>query len=127
MPRKKTTKKAAASKKTAKSKKKTEFQTHGKTETSRPSTLDQVWGDTGKSRYGTMDLEEYQGQLREMNRTDIQAHATTLGVVPVENREMLEKRLTKEFQKHVSSFSRPDSKAPESISDQAKRILSEGR
>jgi hypothetical protein len=126
MPRKKTTKKAAANKKTAKASKKF-IQTHGKTETSKPSTLDQVWGDAGQSRYGTMDLEEYQGELRTMNRTDIQAHATRLGVVPVENREMLEKRLTKEFEKHSASYNKPDSPKPKKAGPEALRILSEGR
>ena len=121
MPRKKT-------KKQAKAKKNDELlQTHGKTESTRHSTLDQVWGDTGESRYGTMDLEEYQGQLKTMNRTDIQAHATKLGVVPVENREMLEKRLTKEFQKHTNSYAKPDGKRPKEVSEEARRILSEGR
>ena len=32
-------------------------QTHGKVET--PNSLDQIWGDTGISKYGTLNLEEY--------------------------------------------------------------------
>jgi len=126
MPRKKTTNKGKTSKKTAKASKKI-YQTHGKVETSKASTLDQVWGDTGNSRYGTFDVKEYENRLREMNRTDIQAHATKLSVVPVENRDMLEKRLVREFEKHVSSYRKPDSPTPKQAGSEAMRILSEGR
>ena len=126
MARKKATDKGKTSKKTTKASKKI-IQTHGKIENSKPSTLDQVWGDAGLSRYGTMKLNEYKDQLKKMNRTDIQSHATKLGVVPVENREMLEKRLTKEFEKHTSSYNRPDSPKPKDASAKALRILSEGR
>lgn len=125
MPRKKTTNKGKTSKKTTKASKLT--QTHGKVEKVKPSTLDQVWGDTGLSRYGTASLEEYKDQLRGMNRTDIQAHATRLGIVPVENREMLEKRLTKEFEKHTSSYKTPKSPKQTEVSQEALRILGEGR
>ena len=86
-----------------------------------------MWGDTGGSRYGTLNVEEYKNQLQGMNRTDIQAHATRLGVVPVENREMLEKRLTKEFEKHTASYRKPDSPKTKEVSAEAMRILSEGR
>jgi hypothetical protein len=126
MPRKKTTNKGKTSKKTAKASAKI-YQTHGKVETPKASTLDQVWGDTGNSRYGTFDVEEYKNQLREMNRTDIQTHATKLSVVPVENREMLEKRLVKEFEKHTLSYRKPDSPKLKGVSSEAMRILSEGR
>ena len=125
MPRKKSTIKGAKAKKTTK--KPTTYQTHGKVEKSKPSTLDQVWGDTGLSRYGTLTLGEYKDKLRGMNRTDIQAHSTRLGVVPVENREMLEKRLVKEFEKHSSSYAKPDSPEQKTISSKAMKILGEGR
>jgi hypothetical protein len=122
MPRKKTKKQS----KTTKANKQI-YQTHGKVESFKPTTLDQVWGDTGGGRYGGASLKEYKTELQEMNRTDIQAHATRLHVVPVENREMLEKRLVKEFEKHAASYRKPDSPKPSSVSPEAMRILSEGR
>ncbi len=115
--------------KTKKISTKKEFQqTHGKVENTQPTTLDQIWGDEGSSKYQTLDVEEYRTQLREMNRTDIQAHATKLGVVPVTSREMLEKRLVKEFEKHVASYRKPNAVKPdENVSEETLKILSEGR
>lgn len=129
MPRKKTTNKGKASKKTPKSTKasKEVYQAHGKVETTKPSTLDQVWGDDGSGKYTTAEVGEYREQLSEMSRADIQTHATKLGVVPVENRDMLVKRLVKEFERHVASYNRPASPAPTKVSNEALRILSEGR
>ena len=34
-------------------------QIDAKEETGRPTTLDQIWGDTGISKYGTNDFEYY--------------------------------------------------------------------
>ena len=45
-------------------------QTHGKEEFA-PSTLDQVWGDTGLSKYGTMDEDEYATQVRDMTKSEL--------------------------------------------------------
>lgn len=126
MPRKKTSKKAKTSKKTTKASKKT-YQTHGKVETPKASSLEQIWGDDGSSLYGTLDVVDYKNQLREMTRADIQTHATRLSVVPVENREMLERRLVKEFEKHAASFNRPEPSAPTNLSKESLKILSEGR
>ena len=129
MPRKKTTNKGKTSKKTPKTSKASKeiYQAHGKVEKTRPSTLDQVWGDDGTGKYTAGTVEEYRDQLSEMSRADIQTHATKLSVVPVENRDMLVKRLVKEYEKHVASYNRPDSPAPTKVSSKAMRILSEGR
>lgn len=130
MARKKSTIKGATAKKAAKkSKKKTPLQTHAKVEKVVPTTLEQIWGDDGTYKYGTLDDEEYQSSIKRMSRVDIQAHATRLGVVPVENRDMLEKRLMKEFYKHKSVFTKPS--MPEvsnkDVSQEGKDILAEGR
>ena len=132
--RKKSTIKGATAKKTAKaakkSKKKTPYQTHAKVEKVVPTTLEQIWGDDGSYKYGTLDDDEYQSKIKRMSRVDVQAHATQLGVVPVENREMLEKRLMKEFYKHKSIFTMPDptpGTKDKDVSQAAKDILSEGR
>ena len=105
-------------------------QTHGKLEgkDTVPSTLDQIWGDTGESKYDTMDKDEYVKQLNELNGTDLQFHASTVGVIPVQNREMLQKRLVKEFERHVASYRRPASVNKKTkLSKKAKDILAEGR
>jgi hypothetical protein len=122
---------ARAAKKPAKrSSKKLESlsQTHGKEEY-KPTTLDQIWGDTGMSKYGTLDEGEYEGKLREMNRSDIHSHASKVGVIPVDNREMLNQRLLREFKKHLAAYRAPVDKETRKIeiSDNVKKILAEGR
>ena len=74
-------------------------QAHGKEEKTQPTTLDQIWGDTGMTRYGHQNEEKYKQSLKEMTKSDIQAHAHFIGLVPVDNREQLEKRLVSEFRK----------------------------
>jgi len=101
-------------------------QTHGKVEN--PRTLDQVWGDTGESKYGTLDLIEYKEYLKGCNKSDLQAHASKVGLVPIDDRETLTKRLEKEFIKHVSFYkSTPNKKDTKKISKSAKDILAEGK
>ena len=106
-------------------------QTHGKVDSFTPTSLDQIWGDDGTGRYSTMVAEEYMDSVRNMSMTDLQAHASKIGFIPIDNRENLEKRLIKEFKRHVSEFRAPKDVGitPESekISAKAKKILEEGR
>ena len=106
-------------------------QIHGKKESaSKPTTLDQIWGDTGLWKYSTMNLDEYSDQLQEMTKTDLQAHATKIGLIPVDSREILSQRLVREFKRDVSSYeNRPDVSTGTAgeISSEVKKILSEGR
>ena len=104
-------------------------QTHGKEEKrTRPTTLDQIWGDTGLSKYGTMDEKAYAEEISSMSKSDLQAHASTVGIIPVDNREMLSQRLLREFRKHVASYNTPmEKKRSVTLSGAAKAILSEGR
>lgn len=103
-------------------------QTHGKLENIQYKTLDQIWGDTGLSRYNTTNLEEYANFIHEMNKSDLQAHANKIGLVPIDNREMLTKRLLAEFKRFTSTF-----KVPKNIDNsvnlnkQSKDVLSEGK
>ena len=104
-------------------------QTHAKVENKfEPTTLDQIWGDDGTSEYGTLDYENYKAKVFDMNMSDLQAHASRVGIVPVDNRNMLTDRLLREFSKHVSSFKKPvedlaeQQKYPSKIRD----ILAEG-
>lgn len=103
-------------------------QIDGKQETFVPNTLDQIWGDTGLGLYRTLDLNEYQASLKEMQKADLQAHAIQVGIIPVDDRENLEKKLIKEFSRHVASYRRPVIKSkPQIPSKEALKILSEGR
>lgn len=104
-------------------------QTHGKTKEFEPTTLDQIWGDDGTGMYGTLDVASYENRLDDMNMSDMQTHASRVGIIPIDNRSMLRERLVREFRKHVSGYKKPTS-APEEnpkISKEIEKILSEGR
>ena len=127
---KKNTKTTKTTKKQAKRPKKVKelTQAHGKEEKFVPTTLDQVWGDDGSGKYDTSDETVYTGQLKNMTRIDIQTHATKIGLIPVENRDTLEKRLLREFRRHWVSYRRPtEQDTSVEISNEARRILEEGR
>ena len=104
-------------------------QAHGKEETTQPTTLDQIWGDTGLTKYNTLDEEEYGGQLDNFTKSELQAHATKVGLIPVDNRETLKTRLVREFNKHTSAYRKPATKPSKAIklSTEVKKILSEGK
>jgi hypothetical protein len=102
-------------------------QTHGKVET-RKVTLDQIWGDDGQKKYGTLDPVEYDSYLKGLVKTDLQAHAVKIGLIPIDDRINLVKRLKQEFLKYTAQYQvRPDSKNIKPVSKTAKDILSEGR
>ena len=131
MPRKKASKstaKRATTKKTGPEKLNELNQAHGKVEGPEPTTLDQIWGDSGLSKYRTLDASEYEIYLKQLNKSDLQRHAAEMGIVPVDSREMLSNRLLKEFNRYVASFKMPSAnKSTQPVSDKVKRILSEGR
>ena len=124
--KKKSTKKTATAKKAKKIKEMN--QTHGKEEKHKPTTLDQIRGDDGTGKYSVREEEKYTASLKQMTRIDIQAHATKVGLIPIENREVLEQRLLREFRRHWAQYHRPteiDNSA--NISNEVKSILEEGR
>lgn len=97
----------------------------------RPRTIDQILGYNGFSKYQTMDEDEYQQTLASMNKSDLNKEAIDRGLIPVENRTILESRLLREFRAHVSSFDiveKPkEVKTNKSLSKRALDILSNGR
>lgn len=111
------------------SKKITELsQAHGKEEKFQPQTLDQIWGDEGNSKYKTLDVDVYKAQLADMSISDLQTHATQVGLIPIDNLEQLRKRLVSEFQKHVSMYKVPKiNTRNKPVSKEAMDILSEGK
>ena len=77
----------------------------------------------------TLDEEEYQGSLHEMNKSDLQAHATQIGIIPIDNRDILTQRLVREFRNHINSYRAPQQSKQQNtdISPEVRRILAEGR
>lgn len=64
----------------------------------------QLLGDTGLTKYGTLDRAEYEAKLREFNTGDLNRYAIDHGVKPIHNREMTIKTLLAQFQKHANNF-----------------------
>jgi len=123
--KRKSSKKATAKRKSVKNL----SQMHGKEEKFEPTTLDQIWGDDGTSTYGTLNENQYANQVDEMNMSDLQAHASTVGIIPIDNRHTLRERLLREFRKHVSAYKKPvqESTPITNLDKKAVKILSEGR
>tara|TARA_B100001123_G_C15273729_1_gene1011312 strand:+ start:444 stop:836 length:393 start_codon:yes stop_codon:yes gene_type:complete len=127
--------KKKTSKKTAKASKKTKkpleslSQTHGKEEKYQPTTLDQIWGDKGNTKYGTTDVNDYIKQLDAMNTSDLQTHAHKMGLIPVDDRVTITKKLIYEFKRYISGYRKPDIVPPKNSepSSELKKILGEGR
>ena len=88
-----------------------------------------MWGDTGSSKYGTLNEEDYSGKIKSMNRSDLHSHAVTVGILPIDNRELLVSRLKREFKKHVLAYKKPrkSRKSDPGVSSRAESILSEGK
>jgi len=103
--------------------------THGKTVATKPMTLSQLWGDTSDQLYGTSDESTYVRSLTELNKSDLQAHASRVGVLPMDDREYLTKKLIRAFRDHISLYKAPkdNPKEIQKVSDKVKSILAEGR
>ena len=133
--KKKTTKKAGKipKKGTTASKKKSLDkieQIHGKEEKFEPTSLDQIWGDTGLDKYSTFDKGEYRAYLDDLNKTDLQQHAIKIGLVPIRERNRLTANLITAFQQHVAQYQKPSQGPPPDgpdIDPEIEKILSEGR
>lgn len=104
-------------------------QSHGMEEKFVPSTLDQVWGDEGLTKYGTLNEDAYSDKINEMNKTDLWSHTSKMGLVPIDNTSLLKRTLMSEFRKHVNGYKRPvETKASDpKISREVLKILAEGR
>lgn len=107
-------------------------QTHAKDEEAAkfvPQTLEQIWGDDGSSKYGTMDTEQYEEFLMNCSRAELHRHAVKVGgIVPIDNLSLMRDKLLKEFRKHVNSFKAPPvTKKPHKVSKEVQTILDEGK
>lgn len=104
-------------------------QTHGKIEGFEPTTLEQIWGSDGTETYSTMEENEYLDQLNGMAKVDMQAHATKVGIMPIDNMEMLKGRLVKQFKSHVNAYRKPITQTRKDIklTKELRNILGEGK
>lgn len=95
---------------------------------SQPTTLDQIWGDTGLNKYNTLDEQSYEQELLDMAKVDLQKHAEKHGLVPIDDVRTLRARLLREFRRHVGMYSKPvENKQGNKLSKDVLRILSEGK
>ena len=104
-------------------------QTHGKVEQYEPTTLDQIWGSDGTETYSTLDEGEYEDQLNGMAKVDMQAHATKVGLIPIDNMDILKQRLVKQFKTYVNTYRKPitQSRKDPRMTKELKNILGEGK
>ena len=104
-------------------------QTNGKVETFRPTTLAQIFGEQGSRKYGTDNISEYRQKLKTMNKTDLHAHARTIGIMPDDNYSLLIGKLEQEFLSHVNAYKIPTATAnkPIKMTPELAKILAEGR
>ena len=104
------------------------LETHGKMETKEPTMLEQVWGQNDMARYGTLDEQSYTSQVKEMGRTDLEAHARRLGVVVLQSSARLQEKLISEFKRYKITLHKPASiRRPIKIDAASLKVLAEGR
>jgi len=108
---------------------KEQHETHGKVDSFEPTTLEQILGFNELSRYGTLNEEEYERELKEMSKIDLQAHAREKGIVPIDSVERLTNNLLREFKNYVFYLRKPIKAkvAPKEPTKNIRNILAEGR
>ena len=94
---------------------------------SRPQTLEQLWGGTGAGRYSTLDKATYEAGLKDMNKSDLQKHAVTCNLIPIDNRETLITRLVREFEKHINGYKRIPVMKPKQVSAEVIKLMADAR
>jgi hypothetical protein len=92
------------------------------------STIDEILGEK-INPYEQKNDAEYEAFISDLNYTDLERHATEVGVAPRRDRDDLEKSLLKQFAQVNSSFynGRIEQPVKAKISKKVLDILSEGR
>ena len=107
------------------------IETHGKVESVEPTTLEQVWGFSELSRYGTENEKDYEAKLKDMNRSDLETHARRMGVVVVESSGRLRDNLLRDFRTTYAAMHKPKIEGRTTvgvkIDPEALKVLAEGR
>jgi len=90
-------------------------------------TMAQIWGDGGTGgKYKTLDEGEYKDYLSGLNRADLYKHATKIGLVPIDNTNLLKRRLIAEHKRHPSQYKHPlddaNQLSPEELAKMEERV-----
>ena len=102
-------------------------QEDGKKPPTEPTTLEQVWGQDGSEKYGTVDAEEYQKRITAMDKPELHREAIKRGATPIDDTPRLRKRLVRDFKLYIGSFNKPSvSHKQKPMTAAALKILSEG-
>lgn len=113
----------------ARTKKKEQLQAHGKQETFRPTSLDDIVRGEKYSIYKTQDTTEYTRYIRTLDNADLMIHARKVGLVPTNNRVQVERELLRRFK--ASLFSNPPKRNKNDLSGSTEeelfRLLESGR
>lgn len=71
----------------------------------KPRTLDEIFGYDSFSNYKTNSEEEYEESLRQMTLADLYDHCPEKGVLATDSRDRTIKRLLAAFREHRSKYS----------------------
>ena len=105
-------------------------QTHGKdAEAFEITTLDQLFGSSDTTRFGTTDETVFSDKLRAMTRADLENFARRHGSVIVESSDRIRNELMKVFRNYVSLLQKPATKPVQkmTVSSEVQQILNQGR
>jgi len=92
--------------------------------------IDELLGEEDVTFRDYKTEEQYQAYLDGLNQTDLETHASSLSILPREDRVSMEKQLLKEYRLRKSDLFNTlehSFEFPKPISDEVQRILSEGR
>jgi hypothetical protein len=95
-----------------------------------PQSLDSIMGFTATSKYKQNTVEEYTEYLNSLNGTDLQTHAQTIGIRPIQELIHLKRNLIAEFTRcnqELVRFAHVEKPQNSQISPEAWEVLSRGR
>lgn len=104
-------------------------QAHGQVERKYKS-LDELFGGGDLGKYKTLDVNEYIKSLDEMNLHELQTHARTIGLVPIDDAKRIKRTLIEEFKSFAKTYSVPNPTTPlkkPTIPKEISQILAEGQ
>jgi hypothetical protein len=93
------------------------------------NTIDELLGATGNSKYGTLDLAEYETRINALTPVDLYSHAQSLGLRGSDDRARMLRTLKEEFIAYVRPylavrFEVTEQKYP---GDDIKQLMAQGR
>ncbi len=93
-------------------------------------TLDELFGGGDFTKYKTLDQDAYIKSLDEMNMSELQSHATSVGLAPIDDHKRLKRTLIEEFKSFAKVY-RPHPVITkvdnDKVSKETMKILAEGR